>query len=391
MISAFRTGEYLVVRIRCTSSNTEHRRPLHIGFVIDTSGSMEGERLAAVKRTLHAARSLWSPTDKCTLIGFNDASTIYQAGCTMDEAGIAAFYAAVDSIAANGCTDLSVGLSALYSCSPTYDCVILLTDGVVNRGVRSIEGLQTLACGQRQIVHTLGYGADHSRSLLRKLATTSRASYTYVDSDEILPIAIGSILADARGEQWKNVSLLPPPGFRCVEPTASILSQQHYVGNILGERDYWCVFKGDGVGPVQCLAGDEVIETAEPQESTDMDIQEQILRARVAAILEKSTDAMEDRRPAPHAEISALLDEIDGLPVALRTRPLVRTFIAQLTEANIFTATPHVAARMAAATTILSTQRGVYSTAVDEDPAALYAFCSPTQRATSQTVHNAYA
>jgi hypothetical protein len=390
MISAFRTGDYLVVRIRCTStSNTEHRRPLHIGFVIDTSGSMEGERLAAVKRTLHAARSLWTPTDKCTLIGFNDIATVYHAGCTMDETGISTFYEAVDSMTASGCTDLSVGLSSLYSCSPIYDCVILLTDGVVNRGVRSVEGLQALAC--RQVVHTLGYGADHSRTLLRRLATTSRASYTYVDSDEILPIAIGSIVADARGEQMKNVSVLPPPGFQCIEPTAPVLSPHHYMGNILVERDYWCVFRGAGDGPVQCIVGDQVVETAEPLISDADELQEQILRARVATVLEKTTNAIEDRRPVPYADISALLTEIAALPTPLRMRPLILTFVAQLTEANSTVATtPHAAARMAAVTTILSTQRGVYNTATDEDPATLYTFCSPVQRATSQTVHGAY-
>lgn len=387
--------EYVVVRIH--SDETVRNRSLHIGILIDTSGSMEGERLTSVKRTLHAARSLWSPTDKCTLVGFNDTATVYQSACIMDEAGKTAFYASVDSMTAEGCTNLSAGLSALYSCCQTYDSVILLTDGVVNRGVTSIQGLQTLSgnSGQRQVIHALGYGADHSRTLLRRLAVAGRGSYTYVDSDEILPLAIGNIIADARGEVMRNISILTSPSWVSVEPAADTCMSKYLVGNIISGRDYWCVFKGEGNCIVKCLVGDEVFETVDvhdsPSEDIAADIQEQILRARVATVLEKTTNAIEEGRPIPYHEIRILMDELSSLPISMRSRPLVLTFIAQLTEASATTSTtPHGAARVAAATTILTTQRGIYSTAIAEDPATLYAFCSPAQRAVSQTVHEAY-
>jgi hypothetical protein len=380
--------DYVVVRIR--SDEPAPSRPLHIGILIDTSGSMEGERMIAVKRTLHAARSLWTPTDKCTLVGFSETATIYQSACTMDEAGATAFYVSVDSMSAMGCTNLSAGLSALYSCSPSYDGVILLTDGVVNRGVSSIQGLQAL-CGSRQVIHALGYGADHSRTLLRKIATAGRGSYTYVDSDEILPLAIGNIMSDARGEVLRDISILVSPSWTSAEPATNPLSSKYHVGNIISGRDYWCVFRGEGECVVKCLVGGDVHESVEVQAPpVAAEVQEQIMRARVATLLEKTTTAIEEQRRIPQEEIAALLTELDGLSPPLRSRPLILTFIAQLTEASTTTtATPHAAARVAAATTILTTQRGIYSTVI-EDPAALYTFCSPVQRATSQTVHNAY-
>jgi hypothetical protein len=380
--------DYVVVRIR--SDEPAPSRPLHIGILIDTSGSMEGERMIAVKRTLHAARSLWTPTDKCTLVGFSETATIYQSACTMDEAGATAFYVSVDSMSAMGCTNLSAGLSALYSCCQVYDSIILLTDGVVNRGVTSIQGIQAL-CGPRQVIHALGYGADHSRTLLRKIATTGCGSYTYVDSDEILPLAIGNIIADARGEVMRYLSILASPSWTSAEPATNPLSSKYYVGNIISGRDYWCVFHGEGECVVKCLVSDEVHETVEVQAPPmAAEVQEQILRARVATILEKTTTAIEGQQPIPREEIAALLTELNSLPAALLSRPLILTFVAQLTEASTTTtSTPHAAARVAAATTILSTQRGIYSTAT-EDPAALYTFCSPVQRATAQTVHSAY-
>lgn len=387
--TAYTHDDYVVVRIR--SEEAVESRPLHIGILIDNSGSMDGERLTAVKRTLHAARSLWTPVDKCTLVGFNNTATIYQSACTMDEAGAAAFYASVDAMKADGCTNLSAGISALYSCCDTYDSVILLTDGVVNRGVSSVEGLQIL-CGPRQVIHALGYGADHSRTLLRRLATSGRGSYTYVDSDEILPLAIGNIISDARGEVLRSLSILTSPSWISVEPSANPLSSSYLVGNIISGRDYWCAFKGEGNCVVKCLVNDEVIETVDvcepPSETIAVEVQEQILRARVATVLEKTTNAIEENGAIPHEQISELLIELKNVSNPLRTRPLILSFVAQLTEASMATSrTPHLAARVAAATTILSTQRGVYNTA---DPTALYTFSSPVQRETSQTVHNSY-
>ena len=391
IITAYTYSSYLAVRIR-SDKVADSQRPLHIGIIIDTSGSMDGERLTSVKRTLHAARSLWTPTDKCTLVGFNDTATIYQSACTMDEEGTNAFYASVDSMTAEHCTNLSAGLSALYSCSSTYDSVILLTDGVVNRGVTSLQGLQVLSGGdgtQRQVIHALGYGADHSRTLLRRLAIAGCGSYTYVDSDEILPLAIGNIIADARCEVSRDISILTSPNWVSIETSISTSTSRYLVGNIIHGRDYWCVFMGEAGGPVKCLIGDEVFETVEPEESSMDEVKEQILRARVASVLEKTANALEECLPIPHSEIDILIYEITTLPTSLRMRPLVRTFIAQLTEARATTANmPHMSARLSAATTILTTQRGVYSTT--EDPTNLYSFCSPAQRTASQTVSKAY-
>lgn len=393
--TAYKHDDYVVVRIR--SEELPRNRPLHIGILIDNSGSMEGERLNAVKRTLHAARSLWSPTDKCTLVGFSDTAKIYQNGCIMNEDGVSTFYKGVDEMKADGCTNLSAGLSALYSCSDSYDSVILLTDGVVNRGVTSIQGLQTLSgnCGSHQIIHALGYGADHSRTLLRKIATAGHGSYTYIDSDEILPIAIGNIISDSRGEVLRSLSILVSPEWTSMEPSVSPISSKYRMGNIISGRDYWCVFKGEGACSVKTLIGDEVFETVDAHkpstEAISVEIQEQIMRIRVASILEKTTNAIEENRMIPHEEISTLLGELRALSAPLRSRPLILSFIAQLIEANMTTtSTPHAAARIAAATTILTTQRGIFNTGTGEDPAALYTFCSPYQRAASQTVHNAY-
>jgi hypothetical protein len=295
---------------------------------------------------------------------------------------------------ADGCTNLSAGLSSLYSCCDAYDSVILLTDGVVNRGVTSVQGLQALA-GQRQVIHALGYGADHSRTLLRRLATTGRGSYTYVDSDEILPIAIGNIISDTRGEVLRDISILMPPEWTSVEPSTNPLTSKYLVGNIISGRDYWCVFKGEGPCSVRCLVGDEVFETIEVQEPASdnitIEVQEQIVRARVASLLEKTTTAIEENNVVPHEEITALLTELRALPAPLRSRPFILSFIAQLTEASMTTtSTPHAAARVAAATTILTTQRGIFNTGISEDPATLYTFCSPVQRAASGAVYGAY-
>jgi hypothetical protein len=117
---------------------------------------MEGERLVAVKKTLHAGR--------VTLVLFGTESRALFRNHLMTEEGKVEFYSAVDALRTEGCTNLGSGLSALLPC--TYDAVLLLTDGQVNRGVTSTAGLRSMALGLGPIPYTLlGYGADHNRIL----------------------------------------------------------------------------------------------------------------------------------------------------------------------------------------------------------------------------------
>jgi hypothetical protein len=365
---------------------------------------MDGERLDAVKRTLHAARDLFIPTDQVTLLTFDDRATVIADRVRMDAAGIEQFYTAVDAVRVNGSTNLSAGIEKLLITqgSTMYDAILLLTDGHVNVGITSTVGLRSMMFGLGEIPVTgLGYGADHNRVLLRDLATRSRGSYVYVDSESVLPIAMGDMIGGLRAEIYKNTVVHVPAGWRCCETDGGGASYR--IGSIVPDRDYWVIFEKHGseaeAAPITLspVGGFVIAEVDQVMTSDCEDLQEQVLRCRVAKAIMGASDCMEQGRPIG-PEIAALIAEFKALSETMRIRPLVLRMQAQLAE---ILAEPHpmhlaygappssaLLARMSSGGAYLSTQRGVSS---GGDPRDVHTFSSPIQQMASNQVQSQYS
>lgn len=387
LLSAFTHGTDLAVRIHAVPLERTGPTPpgedaIHLAFLLDRSGSMSGERLTAVKRTLHAARPLFGPEDRVTLITFANTAMTVVADHVMDESGALAFYTAVDELVANGGTNLSAAFEALGSLHLSLDAIILLTDGQVNEGISSTQGLLSLGLGlSSKPFYTLGYGADHNRSLLKALALKSRGSYIYVDDESMLPRTMGDLMGGLRTQVFAAATL-SIEGATCRELGGG--SSTFRVGAIVPDRDYWIIFTG-APSSVVLREGSEVVDTALPLASADEEVQEQILRCKVAATLEEATISMELYEGIPDS-VAALCAFIDALPDTMTGRPLVRQMRAEL-EA-IRTAPPRpsaeLLARMSSGTAYLSSQRGV-SVAFQDT------FSSPVQRQRSEETQILYA
>ena len=96
MISAIRNTTHIGIKIR--AGEIPRERPINLAFLMDVSDSMAGERLTTVKRTLHAAKSLFKPVDQVTLVTFGDHGVVLADHLLLDEAGLQTFYTKVDAI-----------------------------------------------------------------------------------------------------------------------------------------------------------------------------------------------------------------------------------------------------------------------------------------------------
>jgi hypothetical protein len=430
-VTTYCYGNTLAVRLAVASATTSAaaaERPLSVAFLLDNSGSMEGPRMDSVKRTLHAARSLSRPDDRVTLITFSETARVLLNHHPVGDA--TELFAAVDGIHADAATNLSAGIEALYGCGNDYDTVIVLTDGIVNVGITSTAGLRAMLLGGGAAgglaFHALGYGADHNRSLLRDIATRSRGTYTFVDSDEILPIAMADVLSGARGEMFRDVRATPPAGWTSMEVGGEC------VGGMIAGRDYWTVFTAtDGSAAptvddrtvVMVTAAGQALRSvrveARPANDLPPEVLEQRLRARSAAAMIALSDLYEAAEESvtaaaattsPRVELEAIRTEIEAQPADVRTRPLFLRLLGQIAE--ILAALPSASiggglrragggllranaamARLASGATVLSNQRGVYSSvSTVEDPAANVSFFStPMQRMASQSVSASYS
>ena len=403
MISAIRTSTHLGVKVRIPSSTgAAGPKPIDLALLVDTSGSMDGERLDSVKRTLRAARDLFIPTDQITLLTFDDRATVVADRVRMDATGIDQFYAAVDAVQAHGSTNLSAGIERLLITqgSKPYDAILILTDGHINMGITSTVGLRSMLFGLGELPVTgLGYGADHNRVLLRDLATRSRGAYVYVDSESILPIAMGDMIGGLRTQLYKNTIVRVPMGWRCCENDG--IDASYRIGSIVPDRDYWVIFEKQGdeveAAPISLSSvnGPVIAELDRVMVTDCQDLQEQVLRCRVAKAIVAASDCMEQGRLIG-PEIAALAAEFKALSEHMLLRPLVLRMQAQLAE--ILAAPPASAAlghglpppsallaRMSSGGAYLATQRGVSSTGGD-DPHDVHTFSSPQQRVASNQV-----
>ena len=395
--AAFQSGDYLAVRIHA-ASETIVDRDLRVAFLLDISDSMSGERLDSVKRTLEAARDLFRDSDRITVVTFGDQ------GCVLaGEAPPATVYERIADLQTDGCTNLSHGLETLFSQPDrgTWDAVILLTDGHVNVGVTSVTGLLAMAAGIGSMpFYTLGYGADHNQRLLRELALNSCGSYTYADSDEVLPIAIGDMIAGLRTQVWSDVRVsVPGANVECLE------IGRGRVGGVVAGRDYWVVYRGSAA-TVTITNGPDTVATlaVEPVSADDVVVQEQVFRCRVAALMNR---AAADPRHV-RQQLTELQGELGTVSDALRSRPLMLRMTGQIAELLAATAgtadhlspihraftgitvddedtvSADLLTRLNSNAVYFATQRGTQS-AGDPD-----VFCSPMQRTTSSQVHSRY-
>jgi hypothetical protein len=416
-------GNTLAIRLAADATvTTSSQRSLSIAFLLDNSGSMEGDRIRSVKQTLHAARTLFCPEDRVTLVTFSRSAKVLLDHQLMTNDGVTAFYEAIDNIRPESTTNMGAGIEALFGCGRDYDTVILLTDGIVNGGIRSTTGLRAMALGAGGHIafNALGYGSDHNRTLLRDLATRSRGTYTFVDSDEILPIAMADILSGVRTEVFRDVRVSPPAGWTCQEVGGE------RVGGIVPDRDYWVIFcatslltDDSAVVTVTAAGRPPVLSRVEPSrpiEEMPHEVTEQLFRTRVASVMIALSDQLEGQTRdvlSPFEALESLREDIDALPEVIRTRPLMLRLIGQIAEilsaesgagAGSLVRMPrrtNLLARLASGATTLCNQRGVYNMSSTLSPTATTTagdplrqvsfFSSPTQRNASSTVHATYS
>jgi hypothetical protein len=385
-VTAYKQDTYIAVRVR-TTCDTPPSRPLRIAFLLDVSDSMQGERLAAVKRTMHAARPLFINDDRVTVVTFGSAATVITQDHLMERPE--EFYHYIDEIRTTGCTDLSCGLEALHGIGGPWDAVILLTDGHINSGVTSTAGLTLMAAGIGTMpFYSLGYGADHNRELLRDLGLQSRGSYTFVDSEEVLPVAMGEMIGGLRTEVLQNASVTVngEGDYACHEVSGS--GSSYRIGGVVADRDYWTVFVTASDASSVTLAADDRESITIPTVQSDADeVHEQILRCRVARAMSDAGRALERRRDAI-TPIEALLTELYGLSDTMKARPLVLRLqgdLMDLLQEMRRGPTNALSTRLQSNVVYYTNQRGTQS-AGDPD-----IFCSPTQRICSDATRSRYA
>ena len=163
-------------------------QPRDIVFVLDTSGSMAGDKIDQAKDALHYALNRLGNRDRFGLIAFNtDVDPFRRTLASADDCDEAGYF--IDRLEARGGTNINDALLAALNLlgDNRQGMIVFLTDGLPSSGITDEAEIRTnveAANGRGIRLFTFGVGYDVNTRLLDGLSRASGAFADYISPDE---------------------------------------------------------------------------------------------------------------------------------------------------------------------------------------------------------------
>ncbi|CAF3833932.1 unnamed protein product [Rotaria sp. Silwood1] len=179
----------------------ELRVPIDLVCVVDQSGSMQGEKIALLKKTLDYIIDQMGPLDRLVIVSFDTKAYDRSNGLNMmTHAKQQILHTAVaQNIHASGGTyigsGLEMGIRMLTNrrTKNPLGAMLLLTDGEDNQHHDYSQLMRTLPDGV--VCHTFGYGLGHRAALLSQLAEQGHGgTFTFIDQVDSIALAFATAL-----------------------------------------------------------------------------------------------------------------------------------------------------------------------------------------------------
>lgn len=170
--------------------------PKDIVFVIDRSGSMDGEKMVQARDALTQILGRLNTADRFSVVGFDDLLDVYSPSLRpVDRDSIQQAYHFVDNLTARGGTDIAGGLQQALTViqaserrTDAAQMIVFLTDGLATAGITLDEDIRRLITDlnhDRTVrIHAFGVGYDVNTHLLDGLAADNGGTVTYVQPGE---------------------------------------------------------------------------------------------------------------------------------------------------------------------------------------------------------------
>ncbi|MGH7149070.1 MAG: VIT domain-containing protein, partial [Planctomycetota bacterium] len=188
--------------------------PKDLVMVIDTSGSMAGEKIEQAKGAFRHALGRLRPGDRFNLVRFSsEAEAFREAPVEASPENLEAARTWIGRIEARGGTNIDEGLARALQVSRTEGRVPLLffvTDGLPTVGVTDEKAIlgnarSKNAAGAR--IFVFGVGNDVNTRLLDTLAEETRAAREYVRGGEDIEVKVSSLVDKVSSPVLAEVSV----------------------------------------------------------------------------------------------------------------------------------------------------------------------------------------
>jgi Mg-chelatase subunit ChlD len=195
------------------------RAPIDLVCVIDKSGSMAGEKMDLMKKTLLFMVEQLKPMDKLSLVLFDTYVTTALPLTAMDEIGKKQAVDTVKNIHDGSSTNLSGGLIEGLQViknriAPSeVTSLLLFTDGLANAGLTKSEQIVPAVqkilqeIGKAVSVFTFGFGSDHDGNMLRAISEAGTGLYYYLEKVDNIPETFSDCLGGLLSVMGQNIKL----------------------------------------------------------------------------------------------------------------------------------------------------------------------------------------
>jgi len=186
-------GMFLVLISPKSEINASERAPRDVAFVVDTSGSMKGEKIEQVKKALASCLGQLDPKDRFAIVQFSTAAEGFADGWTA--AGDENRKKAREWVAkfeASGGTNIEEALQRVFALAADEarsETILFLTDGRPTVGATDIQALLKLVkdANKRSLrIFTFGVGDDVNTHLLDRMANETGGLPEYVRPSEAI-------------------------------------------------------------------------------------------------------------------------------------------------------------------------------------------------------------
>lgn len=197
------------------------RRLTDLIVVLDRSGSMSGLKLQYARAAVRELIGELGSADRFALVTYSDNARLDIELATATPGNRASWQRGLDAIHASGATNISDGLDMGFRlveaprAGARVPRIILISDGLANRGERSVASLVARARRAAQgeyALSTVGVGDDFNEQLMTAIADAGTGNYYYLQRADDLALVFAGEFAAARNTVASGLELRIDPG-----------------------------------------------------------------------------------------------------------------------------------------------------------------------------------
>jgi Ca-activated chloride channel family protein len=213
----FNDGHHLFrVGIKAQDLDLSNRKPVHLTFLVDVSGSMSRpDKIGLAKRSLRLLTDQLRPGDTVALATY--AGNVRAVLDPTDVRHKSQIHAAIEDLSAGGSTAMNSGIQLAYGMAQSSyvageeNRVIVLSDGDANVGPSSHQDILKSIKGYAKngiTLSTIGFGmGNYKDTMMEQLANKGDGNYYYIDAFSEAKKVFGTNLAGTLQVIAKDVKI----------------------------------------------------------------------------------------------------------------------------------------------------------------------------------------